>query len=115
MTKHFLEQLSQDLEPQRPELRRKDTELNVDAKFGFLMPDLSMLPQAELLKGRSNVTPICIELKVISSPGFWRLLTTLIALDLAKMGILAFVFPHPSASHHQKACMSLLHAPTYEV
>jgi len=56
----FLGAIAAQVEMSRPELRRKDTEIDVNSKFAFIMPDLS------LLKPRSGTSAnsICIEIKV---------------------------------------------------
>jgi hypothetical protein len=69
MTPAFLGELGADVEQSRPELRRKDTEIDVDSKFAFLMPDLSLLPHAAPAADTDatdgHVAPIiCVEIKV---------------------------------------------------
>lgn len=59
MNSTFLEAVAQNVEQRRPELRRIDTEIDTTCKYGFLMPDLSILHLA-----KPDEMPVCIEIKV---------------------------------------------------
>jgi hypothetical protein len=130
MTPAFLGALGAGVEQSRPELRRKDTEIDVDSKFAFLMPDLSLLPHAapaadaDATDGR--VAPIiCVEIKV-RRPTLHTLavahtvsracracrVVCRVSCRAAKVGLPALFAVDSGAAQHQDARVSLLHAPT---
>jgi len=66
LTSSFVNSLAKSSGPGRPDFRRREAELDPDSRFGFVMPDLTVFPNAKK-------PTICVEIKVTVPSRRWSL------------------------------------------
>lgn len=70
MTPEYVRSLDKRLEAYRPDIRKKDMELDPNSQFAYLMPDLTLYPPVPTSAVKAgfiaNKPVLCVELKVNS-------------------------------------------------